>query len=325
MPRRVPEVDGPAEARAPFVPLRHSAVLAKGALVAEIATYAAAMLAGLAQYGLRDRAEARGFFTDGEARADDYLDLVPAVQGVVFVAVAIFFVAWLRYAYRNLTALGADGLRFRSWWTIGGWLVPIWWWFRPKQIADYVWRVSDPDLPARHSTSWRADAFRPSSTGGGQRGSRATSSTASSGISQAAGTRARAWPGSARARSSTPSPTGSASSQGSSPWRSSRPRRGGRRRARRSSASQNVPAVSTPKPPRQSSGCRDRAGFSLARAPRPSPPPARPSCSSWAGLPGSRRPHPRRRSRAGRPARGRWEHDPLGRLLRPGDRLAGPR
>jgi len=61
---------------------------------------------------------------------------------------AAFFVAWTWRAYRNVTALGAQRLRFGTGWAIGGWFVPILGLWRPKQIVDDIWRTSEPTAPA---------------------------------------------------------------------------------------------------------------------------------------------------------------------------------
>jgi hypothetical protein len=57
-------------------------------------------------------------------------------------------------AYRNAGALGADGLRFSSGWAIGSWFVPILNLFRPKQIANDIWRASAPKLSAARQREW---------------------------------------------------------------------------------------------------------------------------------------------------------------------------
>ncbi len=46
-------------------------------------------------------------------------------------------------------------LRYRPGWAIGSWFVPILSLFRPKRIADDIWRGSDPDRPQAASGSWR--------------------------------------------------------------------------------------------------------------------------------------------------------------------------
>jgi hypothetical protein len=74
------------------------------------------------------------------------------VQGGLWILTAIFFIAWLHRAYKNLQPLGVLTLRFGPGWAIGAWFVPIMNLFRPKQIVNDVWRGSDP---AAHPVAWR--------------------------------------------------------------------------------------------------------------------------------------------------------------------------
>jgi hypothetical protein len=83
------------------------------------------------------------------------------VQIGLFVATAAAFIAWFSYAYANLERLGAAGLRFSKGWAIGGWFVPVLWFVRPKQIANDIWRGSDPDAPA--NLNLRSGGWSPSS------------------------------------------------------------------------------------------------------------------------------------------------------------------
>jgi len=82
-------------------------------------------------------------------------DLVFAAEGLVLLVVAVLFLVWFRRAYRNLAALGAEGLRFSAAWAVWGWFVPLLGLVRPKQLLNDVWRASDPDLPAGDHGSWR--------------------------------------------------------------------------------------------------------------------------------------------------------------------------
>jgi len=66
---------------------------------------------------------------------------------IVFWVSAVFFLRWFSRAYKNLIPLGADGLRFGPGWAIGAWFVPVLGLWRPKQMANDIWRASDPDDP----------------------------------------------------------------------------------------------------------------------------------------------------------------------------------
>jgi hypothetical protein len=90
----------------------------------------------------------------GGGDGDLYL-WVGAVQAGWFLVTAGLWLAWFRRAYLNLPALGARRLRFRPWWAVGAWLVPVFSLFRPKQVLDDVWRASDADLPPDQGDTWR--------------------------------------------------------------------------------------------------------------------------------------------------------------------------
>ena len=80
---------------------------------------------------------------------------VGLTQALWFLLTAWLFLVWFRRAYANLPALGATGLRFRRWWAVGGWLVPVFSLFRPIQVLDDVWRASDPGAPPDQGDAWR--------------------------------------------------------------------------------------------------------------------------------------------------------------------------
>jgi hypothetical protein len=93
---------------------------------------------------------------DGEDVAPSSLDsddthqlAVGVIQFAVYVAAVVFFLRWFYRAYSNLPALGAEP-RLRRGWAIAGWFVPILWLWRPKQIANDIWRGSDPSVRAVH-------------------------------------------------------------------------------------------------------------------------------------------------------------------------------
>lgn len=86
----------------------------------------------------------------GSKRVDDALiatGIAYIAQFLLLLVTAGFFIAWLHRVYKNARGLGAGELRFAEGWAIGGWFVPIMWWWRPKQIVNDTWRASDPKLP----------------------------------------------------------------------------------------------------------------------------------------------------------------------------------
>jgi serine/threonine protein kinase len=91
----------------------------------------------------------------GDQASDGLYLWVGAVQAAWFLVTAGLWLAWFRRAYLNLPALGARRLRFRPWWAVGAWLLPVFSLFRPKQLLNDIWRASDPDLPPDQAATWR--------------------------------------------------------------------------------------------------------------------------------------------------------------------------
>jgi serine/threonine-protein kinase len=91
----------------------------------------------------------------GDQAAGDLYLWIGAVQAAWFLVTAGLWLAWFRRAYLNLPALGARRLRFRPWWAVGAWLLPVFSLFRPKQLLNDSWRASDPDLPPDQAATWR--------------------------------------------------------------------------------------------------------------------------------------------------------------------------
>jgi serine/threonine protein kinase len=89
-----------------------------------------------------------------QASGDLYL-WVGAAQAGWFLVTAGLWLAWFRRAYHNLPALGARRLRYRLWWAVGAWLLPLFSLFRPKQVLNDIWRASDPHLPPDQAAAWR--------------------------------------------------------------------------------------------------------------------------------------------------------------------------
>jgi Domain of unknown function (DUF4328) len=81
------------------------------------------------------------------ASSDHRQAVLSAFQFLVLLASGIVFIRWLHAAYRNIASLGAPELRFKPGWAIGAWFVPFLNLWRPKQIADDIWRGSDPEAP----------------------------------------------------------------------------------------------------------------------------------------------------------------------------------
>ena len=125
-------------------------LLAAGAVAS-----AAAIVSGFFDLALIDR------LLDGERVSQDEIDANDAhivatglVGGVLQLATVVVFLIWFYRAYANVRRLGVRNLRYRTGWSIGAWFVPILNFFRPKQIANDVWRGSDPRMPAPAPPAW---------------------------------------------------------------------------------------------------------------------------------------------------------------------------
>jgi Protein kinase domain/Domain of unknown function (DUF4328) len=140
---------GPAAALEGYLPLRRPGRRARRALWVSILLALASAAANLG-----DTRAVRLAVGDAWGAGDLYL-WVGVVQVGWFVVTAWLWLAWFRRAYLNLPALGARRLRFRPWWAVGAWLVPVFSLFRPKQVLNDVWRASDPDLPPDQADTWR--------------------------------------------------------------------------------------------------------------------------------------------------------------------------
>lgn len=117
---------------------------------------AAALVAYLAELRRWNAAAAGSVVADADVAAGDLrLRLLSAALLVVLLATVPAFLVWFHRLYTNLPALGATDLRFSSGWAIGAWFVPFLNLWRPKQIADDIWRASDPDADTVSGPHWR--------------------------------------------------------------------------------------------------------------------------------------------------------------------------
>jgi hypothetical protein len=83
-----------------------------------------------------------------------------SLMNVVTTISGILFAVWFYRAYQNLPALRTSG-RLATGWAIGAWLVPIVSLFMPKQIANDIWRTSDPSLPENPGNLWLGGKVAP--------------------------------------------------------------------------------------------------------------------------------------------------------------------
>jgi serine/threonine-protein kinase len=144
-----PAPPAPAAALEGYLPPRRPARRARVALWLSILLALASAAANLG-----DTSVARRLAGDGASSGDLYLG-VGLVQAAWFLVTAGLWLAWFRRAYLNLPALGARRLRYRPWWAVGSWLLPVFSLFRPKQVLNDIWRASDPNLPLDQPDAWR--------------------------------------------------------------------------------------------------------------------------------------------------------------------------
>lgn len=88
--------------------------------------------------------------------ADDAVTASSIVQVAAIIGTAVGFLFWFARAYYNLPRLSLGGLRFGRGWSIGSWFVPILNFFRPKAIANDIWRGSE----AAAETTGRIGAWK---------------------------------------------------------------------------------------------------------------------------------------------------------------------
>lgn len=84
-------------------------------------------------------------YTIEEADANDLRQrIIAVVQLLLLVVGAVFFIRWFKRAYENVDRLGGVR-RYSPRWAIWGWFVPFLSLWRPKQIANDIWRAGTSD------------------------------------------------------------------------------------------------------------------------------------------------------------------------------------
>jgi hypothetical protein len=122
---------------------------------------AVAVVSDIAYIGLLERIRDGAFVSSGEAEAGDIrVGFIGLAQFLLYLATAIVFIVWFYRAYSNLYPLGAT-LRHKPGWAIGGWFVPILSFIRPKQMANDIWRASDPDLQREVGLGYEGERVSP--------------------------------------------------------------------------------------------------------------------------------------------------------------------
>jgi hypothetical protein len=112
-----------------------------------VAVALGAAVSDILEIDLLNRIDAGELVSDSETTNNDNRQAaIGLLQLGVGIATAVLFIMWFSRAYRNVERLGARPLRYKPGWAIGAWFVPILNLFRPKQIANDIWRGSDPDM-----------------------------------------------------------------------------------------------------------------------------------------------------------------------------------
>lgn len=79
--------------------------------------------------------------------SDERLAAGGAALLATFLVSTILWLLWFHRAYRNVESFGSVAMRFGTGWAVGAWFVPILNLFRPKQIANDIWRGTEPEPP----------------------------------------------------------------------------------------------------------------------------------------------------------------------------------
>ena len=74
--------------------------------------------------------------------------MLAAIRIVFYIATVIVFLVWFYRVHANQRPLSAEKTTYSSGWAVGFWFVPILNLVRPVQIAQEIWRNSNPDSDA---------------------------------------------------------------------------------------------------------------------------------------------------------------------------------
>lgn len=113
------------------------------------------LLAVLCVFRMVAASELHGVVTGGGDVVGGYDDYSrwSGFYGLLVLLSAALFIAWFFQAYKNLRRLGLTSMRYGNGWAIGSWFVPILNMWRPKQIANDIWRGSEPG--AEVTAGWK--------------------------------------------------------------------------------------------------------------------------------------------------------------------------
>lgn len=110
---------------------------------------AAGAITGVDQLGVLDRLVSGEDVPGGEIDAsDNRYALVGGLQSFAVLGTVVLWLIWFRRAYHNVERLAPGGTRFGHGWAIGAWFVPFLNLWRPKQIANDIYRSGATDTAA---------------------------------------------------------------------------------------------------------------------------------------------------------------------------------
>ena len=121
-----------------------------GGLAVIAACQALALILGLAQI-ISPESIVESFVEEGEADTSLWLlfqGFILLLQFPVYIFTIIFFLIWFNRAHKNLAPLRAQNTEFSSGWAVGWWFIPFANLIKPYQVAQEIWRESDPDFDA---------------------------------------------------------------------------------------------------------------------------------------------------------------------------------
>lgn len=91
-----------------------------------------------------------------ELAAIDLLSIVIRFSLIgVSLLTAVFFLAWVYRAHKNLRALGASDLKYSPGWAIGGFFVPLLNLVRPYQVVTEIWNSSASQRRDSFGGTWK--------------------------------------------------------------------------------------------------------------------------------------------------------------------------
>jgi Domain of unknown function (DUF4328) len=153
-------VNPESEGHTPVVPgLGTAAKVAVVLLALLLAVDVASLLSGMLDLSIYGRLTADKFVTDDELNGSvTRSGVIGGAQSVMFLLAGIGFIVWFRRAYGSLDRFASGLRRHGLGWAVGGWFVPILNLWRPKQIANDVWRAGRPheDPPTWPLHAWWA-------------------------------------------------------------------------------------------------------------------------------------------------------------------------